>query len=161
MQIKGFISIDFFRFTRPIRYGSTWSVRTKWKDSTFFIIDCVLQRRWAKALPIFAKLNWLSYVACSVGRNENRECFSNGVKSTACIRSSCTVYDFFTLGRIREQEVVLLISCWYDEAIAAFEFKRLLLYNKINRTCTGRTICNLWRRRSSIFLRACWHRYQL
>jgi len=67
----------------------------------------------------------------------------------------------FTLGWIREQEVVLLISCWYYDAIAAFEFKRLLLYNKINRTCTGRTICNLWQKRSSIFLSTCWHRYQL
>jgi len=68
---------------------------------------------------------------------------------------------FFTLGRIREQEVVFLISCWYDDAIAAFKYKRLLLYNKINRKCTGRTMCNLWRKRLSIFISACWHRYQL
>jgi len=94
MQIKGFILIDFFRITRPIRYVSTWSVRTRWKDSTFFIMDCVLKRRWAKALPVFAKYNWLSCVACSAGRNENRESFSTGVKSTAYIRCSCTVYDF-------------------------------------------------------------------
>ena len=94
-------------------------MRTRWKDKTFFIIDCVLQRRWAKALPVFAKHNRLSCVACSAGCHENRECFSNGVKSTAYIRCSYTVYDFFTLGRIREQ-VVLLISCWYDDAIAAF-----------------------------------------
>jgi len=58
------------------------------------VIDCVLQRRRAKALPVFAKHNWLSCVACSAGRNENRECFSNCVKSTAYIRCSCTVYDF-------------------------------------------------------------------
>jgi len=155
------MQIDFFSFhtTNPI--GIRWSVRTRWKDSTFFIIDCVLQRRWAKALPVFAKHNRLSCVACSAGRNENRECFSNGVKSTAYIRCSWTLYDFFALGRIREQEVVLLISCWYDGAIAAFKYKRLLLYNKINRKCTGRTICNLWRKRSSIFISACWHRYQL
>jgi len=55
--------------------------------------------------------NWLSCVACSAGRNENQACFSNGVKSTAYMGRSCTAYDFLTLGRIREQEVVLLISC--------------------------------------------------
>jgi len=36
----------------------------------------------------------------------------------------------------------------------------LLLYNKINRKCTGCTTCSLWRKRSSIFLCACWHRYK-
>ena len=40
------------------------------------------------------KHNWLSCVARSAGRNENRECFSNHVKLTAYMRSSCTVYDF-------------------------------------------------------------------
>ena len=49
-QIKGFMQIDFFRFTRPIRYGS------RWKGSTFLIIDCVLQQRWAKALPSLQRI---------------------------------------------------------------------------------------------------------
>ena len=41
----------FFVFkigARPTRYGSRWSLWTRWKDSTFIIMDCVLQRRWAK-----------------------------------------------------------------------------------------------------------------
>ena len=35
---------------------------------------------------------------------------------------SWTAYDFLTLGRIREQEMVLLISCWWDDATVAFQF---------------------------------------
>jgi len=99
----------------------------------------------------------LSCVACWAGRNENQEWFSNGVISVAYMRWSCTVYDFLALGVIFEQEVVLLIR-WCDCRIRIF--KRLLLYNKINRKCTGRTTCKLWRKRSSIFLSACWHRYK-
>jgi len=54
----------------------------------------------------------------------------NDLISTAYMRWSCTVWDFLTLGRICEQEVVLLIR-WCDCRIRIFE--RLLLYNKINR----------------------------
>ena len=159
--IKGFMQIDFFRFTRPIRYASRWSVRTRWKHRTFFIIDCVLQRRWAKALPVFAKHNWLSCVACSAGRNENRECFSNCVKSTAYIRCSCTVYDFFlSVGFVNKKWCCWLVA---DTMMpfGAFKYNRWLLYKKLNDKCTGRTIWDLWRKRSSIFTSACWHRYKL
>jgi len=147
----------FFRFTRPIRHLWRWSEEQGEKTALFFIIDCVLQRRWANALPLFTKHSGLSCVACWAGRNENQEWFSNGVISTAYMRWSCTVYDFLTLGRIYEQEVLLLIR-WCDCRIRIFQ--RLLLYNEINRKCTGRTICNLWRKRSFVFLSACWHRYK-
>jgi len=72
----------FFRFTRPIRYLWKWSEEQGEKTALFFIIDCVLQRRWANALPVFSKHNGLSFVACWAGRNENQEWFSNGVIST-------------------------------------------------------------------------------
>ena len=48
---------NFFRLTRPTWYLWRWSVRIRWKDSTFFIIGCVLQRRWANALPVFTEDN--------------------------------------------------------------------------------------------------------
>jgi len=147
----------FFRFTRPIRYLWRWSEEQGEKTALFFIIDCVLQWRCANALPVFTKQNELSCVACWAGSIENQEWFSNSVISTAYMRWSCTVCDILTLGQICEQEVVLLIR-WYDCRIRIF--KRLLLYNKINRKCTGRTICNLWQKRSSVFLSTCWHRYK-
>jgi len=55
-QINGFMQFDFFSFhtTNPIFMKVKW--RTRWKDGTFFIIDCVLQRNWANALPVFTKL---------------------------------------------------------------------------------------------------------
>jgi len=132
-------------------------VKNKGKRQHFFHNRLCTAMEMGKYIASFSKHNGLSCVACWAGGNENQGWFSNGVISTAYMRLSCTVYDFLTLGRICEQGVVLLIR-WCDCRIRIF--KCLLLYNKINRKCTGRSICNLWRKRSSVFLSACWHRYK-
>jgi len=70
-----------------------------------------------------------------------------------------------------KDEVALFIMCdtWSDlwtRSVGADSLlkrwlisKRLLLYNKINCKSTGRTICNQWRKCSSLFLSIGWHRY--
>ena len=111
-QIMAFIQIDFSRFTRPIRCGSRCSVRTRWKDSTFFIIGYGLQRRWANTLPVFLQ----NITCCCVLLAEKVVMKARNVFQMAWnqqrneMKLHCLW--FLTLGRIRVQEMALLISSW-------------------------------------------------
>ena len=96
--------------------------KNKLKRQHFFHNRLCAATEMGNALPVFTKHNWLSCVACWAGRIENQECFSNGVNSTAYMRWNCTVYDFLTLSRICEHEVMLLMSCWLDDVTVGFEF---------------------------------------